>query len=357
MAPKIRSLPLKPRVAVLARYIVLLAVLCSAHVTQAKEITDTFGRKVSIPDRVQKVYSTSPPVTYLLYALDPQVLAGLNTPVRQWEKPFVRRSVQELPVLGGWFGEGQTPNIEAVLRLRPEIIVAWKSNMTVAMNAKVDDTAKTLPIPVISVTINTLSDYPGVFIYLGRILGREQRARELSAYAGKTLADMGKIVRTIPQAKRVSVYYAEGVDGLSTECKTSMHTELIGMAGGKNVHSCVAKNTYGMDKVSLEQVMLYNPDVILAFEPVFYEKVYSDPRWQGIRAVKGKRVYLIPNQPFNWFDRPPSFMRLLGLKWLTSLLHPQVYRPDLVKEVQHFMRLFFGISLTNDEARKMMHMS
>ncbi len=60
----------------------------------------------------------------------------------------------------------------------------------------------------------------------------------------------------------------------------------------------------GMEKISFEQVMLYNPDVILVMENVFYKEVFSDPRWQRIKAVKNKKVYLIPNQPFNWFDRP-----------------------------------------------------
>jgi iron complex transport system substrate-binding protein len=48
-----------------------------------------------------------------------------------------------------------------------------------------------------------------------------------------------------------------------------------------------------MEAISLEQVMLYDPDVILAKEPVFYRAVVSDPRWQLVRAVKEKRVYPI----------------------------------------------------------------
>jgi iron complex transport system substrate-binding protein len=110
-----------------------------------------------------------------------------------------------------------------------------------------------------------------------------------------------------------------------------------------------------MDMISLEQVMLYNPDVMLVLEPVFFKAVFSDPRWRRIGAVKEERVYFIPNQPFNWFDRPPSFMRLLGAKWLANHLYPERYRVDLMRETQEFFRLFLGVNLSPEEATAALH--
>jgi len=46
----------------------------------------------------------------------------------------------------------------------------------------------------------------------------------------------------------VSVYYAEGTDGLATERETSVHAELIGLAGGRNVHKGEALDHMGMQK-------------------------------------------------------------------------------------------------------------
>jgi len=103
-------------------------------------------------------------------------------------------------------------------------------------------------------------------------------------------------------------------------------------------------------------VLLYDPDVILVFEGAFYRTVFGDPRWQRLRAVKNKRVYLIPNQPFNWFDRPPSFMRLLGVKWVASRLYPDRFRIDMVKETQRFFKLFLGYDLTSEEGKRLMRL-
>jgi iron complex transport system substrate-binding protein len=100
--------------------------------------------------------------------------------------------------------------------------------------------------------------------------------------------------------------------------------------------------------------MLYDPDVILVMENLFYDRVFSDPLWRRLRAVRNKKVYLIPGQPFNWFDRPPSFMRLLGVKWLANLLYPKHYSINMVKETKMFFKLFLGVELKQQEARNIL---
>ena len=335
--------------------IFVMALLLPAQQLQGGEITDMFGRKFSIAAKPRKVYSPSPAMANLLYALDPAMLAGLTVPIRDYERPYLRKEMPSLPLLGGWYGQANKPNLEMILKVKPEIIIVQKCNS--AFSSKANETVmKTVPTPVVAVDLSTVHDYPAAVMYLGRLLGREERAKELTAYARKTMADIEAFTAGIDKKKKVSVYYAEGVDGLNTDCDTSMHTELINLAGGRNVHHCAVRNMFGMEKISFEQVMLYDPDVILAFEGAFYRAVFGDPRWQRLRAVKNKRVYLIPNQPFNWFDRPPSFMRLLGVKWVARRLYPDRYRIDMVKETQRFFKLFLGYDLTAEEAKRLMRL-
>lgn len=327
------------------------SVLVFAVQSQSREITDIFGKKVSVPDRPQKVYATSPPLTYMLYAIDPSMLAGLNSPLRAYEKQYLRERTQALPVLGGWFGQGEVPNLEMILKADPEIVITSKYNS--AMDDKVTETMKTMSMPVIDVKADTLSEHPDAFLYLGRVLGREARGKQLASYTRKTLSEMAALAASIPAQKRTAVYYAEGPDGLSTECDSSRHSELINLAGGRNVHRCRTGDNYGMTKIHFEQLILYNPEVIFVMEDSFYSRVFSDLLWQQIRAVRNKRVYLIPKEPFNWFDRPPSFMRVLGAKWVARALYPDRYKVNMVKETQDFYKLFLGINLTTGEAQKL----
>ncbi len=86
----------------------------------------------------------------------------------------------------GGFGLGIVPNLEMILKINPDLIITWKR--TSAINGKVDQTPKAMPIPVISVTLDAIWDYPAAFLYLGRILGREARGDELAAYARRALS-------------------------------------------------------------------------------------------------------------------------------------------------------------------------
>jgi iron complex transport system substrate-binding protein len=327
----------------------MAALVLFASLAGAKEIVDMYGRKLSMPDRARKVVSIGPTGTYLLYAIDPTMLAGLNFPVRKEQKRYLHGRMSRLPVIG-WFGQGQAPNRETLMMIRPDVI--FTSKLDQSLSAKVNEQMKVMKMPVVELTVDTLPEYPDAFLRAGRILGREGRARKLSDYGRKTLEEAGAVVGGIPREKRVTVYYAEGPDGLSTECDTSRHVELIRLAGGVNVHRCVSRNPYGLEKVSLEQVLMYDPEVILAFDAGFHRRVFKDPLWRNIRAVKTGRVYLIPSAPINWFDRPPSFMRFIGLKWVLNRLYPDHYRINMVKEARNFYRLFLGVEAPEGEMRR-----
>ncbi len=319
---------------------------------EARQITDMAGRQVTVPDTIHKVYGTSPPATYLMYALDPAMVAGLNTPWNPSEKNYIDPRLHHLPVIGGWFGQGHVPNLETLLKVSPDLILMWMWGQS-PMNEKMEQVLKPLNIPVVYIVQDSLADYPAAFRFLGKLFDLQERAESLSRYAEQTLEQVARVRAAIPVSDRLSVYYAEGADGLSTECHTSKHARLIPLSGAQNVHRCRDFTMYGMQKISIEQVLGYDPQVIVSHEPLFFSQVAGDPRWQHIRAVRDGRVYRIPRIPFNWFDRPPSFMRLLGLKWMIHQLYPQHYPLDLVAETQHFYQLFLNVTLDEAAARKL----
>jgi len=97
-------------------------------------------------------------------------------------------------------------------------------------------------------------------------------------------------------------------------------------------------------------VLTYDPDVVLAFSRKFHHRVTEgDSAWAMVRAVDEGRVHFIPRTPFSWFDRPPSFMRLIGLQWLTHTLYPERYPIDLQAEIREFYRLFLNVELSDQD--------
>jgi iron complex transport system substrate-binding protein len=301
--------------------------------------------------RAKRIYGASPPVNYLLYALDPSLLVGLNFPLRPHEERFLGK-VAQLPVIGGWFGQGRTPNLEVLAAVKPELTLAWNYRGNFGRIAK---TLDSLGLDSCALRLDRLEDYPDAFRTLGRITGLEQRAEALAADFERRLRDAEARRRKQEMKSAPRVYYAEGAGGLKTECSGSVHAELIERAGGVNVHQCTAAGGYGMEQISFEQLLLYNPEVIIVFDRNFYGKIFEDARFARLDAVKNNRVHLIPNAPVNWFDRPPSFMRAAGLEWLQSVLWPQETDAALIDSLRSFFALYYGSDMRPEAIRGLLH--
>ena len=117
------------------------------------------------------------------------------------------------------------------------------------------------------------------------------------------------------------------------------------LAGGLNVLSCdgliPAKGNYPID---IEKLLNIDPDVIVTRFAGTAKAIRSDPRWARLKAVKAGRVSSVPAYPFNWFDRPPSFMRIMGARWLAAKLHPRPNACDQRARASAFYALFFGVT-------------
>lgn len=311
------------------------------------------GRRVTVPETILSVYGTSPPGTYMMYAMDPDRIAGLNFQIGSVQEKYLPEGLSDLPVVGGWFGQGQTPNLETLLTVKPDIALVWIWKGS-ALVEKMEETLTPLGIPLVYISLDSIEDYPEAFRFLGDLLGIPERGEALARYASRAMGEIKQVVDTIPESGRVAVYYAEGADGLQTDGATSIHAELIPLCGGNNVHMGDGRTRMGMEKISMEQVLLYAPQVILTHDEGFYSGLFTDSRWASIPAVSNRRVYRIPTQPFNWFDRPPSFMRILGAKWLLTQLYPDAYAIDMVAETQAFYNLFLNVSLGDGEALELL---
>jgi iron complex transport system substrate-binding protein len=326
----------------LLRLLFIPLLLLKLSASELEECTD-----VSL--RADKIYGASPPVNYLLYALDPALMAGLNFPLRPNEEKYLG-DVSRLPVIGGWFGQGRTPNLETLAAVKPDLTVAWNYRGDFGRIARA---LSSLGLASCALRLDSLDDYPAALRALGRITRHEARAKALALDFERRLrdAETRRLVHTGQTPPRV--YYAEGPGGLKTECSGSVHAELIERAGGVNVHRCEAKSGYGMEEITFEQLLVYDPDVIIAFNREFFDNVFRDSRFARLDAIKNGRVYLIPRTPVNWFDRPPSFMRVAGLEWLQWILWPGASDEPLVQSLQSFFSLYFNRGMNQEAIRSL----
>ncbi len=323
---------------------------------KTKKIVDMAGRTVEIPTEIKKAYSTSQIGIIILYTINPDKLAGWGFALLPEEKKYISDKYYNLPVLGTWSGKNGTGNIEEIIKVHPDVIFSIGT---------IDDFQKTLSdkiqeqtgIPVVMVD-GPLDKQNEVYEFLGDIMEEQDRCKELSEYCSKTISDIKMQVEKVPKEKRLKVYYAEGQKGLETDPKGSFHTEVLDFVGGINVADVPMQKGYGRSQVSLEQLLKWNPDIIITGYDKetggeFFKDVFDNSDWKSIKAVKDKRVYQIPAYPFDWFDRPPSVNRIIGVKWLAKLLYPEYIEVNMVAEVKDFYEKFYHKKLTDDEVKQL----
>jgi iron complex transport system substrate-binding protein len=325
---------------------ILLGLLCAcgwSAPAQERTLTDMAGRKVKVPQHIRKVYCMSPVCTVLVYTLAPELLAGWNYQPEPGEMKWIVEPYRKLAALGGWFGKNNTGNLEEIVKAHPDVLMSVGDPLALSIAERVQEQTH---LPVF-VGDGSLKNLDKLYLAAGELLGRQARAAELADYCRKVVHEVAEKVAAIPPARRRRVYYAEGPTGLETEAHGSAHSETIDFVGGLNVAEVPAESGYGHIQVSMEQVLKWDPEIVIAgydhssSPGEFYRTVFQDPIWQHVKAVRNRAVYETPQYPFNWIDRPPSANRIIGIKWLANLFYPDVFHYDIRAETSDFYQRFY----------------
>ena len=335
----------------------LFASPSSVNSSGNQTITDMANRTVNIPGDINRVVATSPPMTTIMYMLAPEKLAGVNFQWTDEELKYVPDQYKDkFPVVGGWFGS-QDGNYEEFIASEPDFVVeSIDEGMGVDLSTVAERQEKFGSLPVVAVTDNTNVTKIGSTIeFMGKILQSEDKAQQLIDFNNKYLSEVDKVASSIPESEKKSVYYASGEDGLSSYASGASHGQLISLVGGKNVADTEVQDSGSELTVSIEQVMKWNPDVIIATDEDFYNNVYSDSKWASVKAVKDHRVYISPQSPFKWFDRPPGANIIIGVPWTAKVIYPDKYSDiNMVGATKEFYSNFYHYDLSDDQAKEIL---
>lgn len=322
------------------RLIALVALVLFASPGGARTLTDSAGRVVEVPDRVERVFAAGPPAAVLVYAIRPEALLGWPRALRDSERPYIAEPYRDLPETGRLTGRGGDANIERVLAMKPDLIIDFGSVRDTYVSLADRVQAQTgIPYLLIDGRLDATAE---ALRLAGDAMGVPEQGEKLARYAESLFERLDDLLERIPQEERPRVYLARGPDGLETGLRGSINTEIIERAGGRNV-AYTEDGRKGLIRTSMEQVIVAAPDTIITWDARFYESVWSNPYWAGVPAVREDRVYLSPTGPFGWIDRPPSINRLMGLEWLAGMFYPDHWPGKLEEEVREFYRLYYHV--------------
>lgn len=318
-------------------------------------IIDMYGTELTVPAEIDRVISTGPVETQLIYILAPEKLVGLSS---EWngDPSFISADYIDIPVIGN--ASSGSFNFEAAIAVAPDIVLEGKTK-----NLETDR-EKFGSIPVVGVDAGSdlLTLYEDEVRYVADLLGVPERGEAFLDYYQEAMDYVDSIVATIPESEQVRVYYAEGNDGQQTDALGSWHTNLLTYCGGANVADVEVNNTSQAVQVSMEQIYFWEDedpiDLIIigrGSQAATYETIMTSDIWQALECVQAGKVYARPDNPTSWFDGPPGYGQILGMYWMVHTLYPEKTADlDLEAKIKEFYSDFLHYDLSDAEVSELL---
>lgn len=256
------------------------------------QLTDDRGRPIRLHGVPKRVVSILPSLTEMVCKLDQCAkLVGVDR-YSAWPA-----EVLKLPQVGG----GLDPNIEAIVALRPDVVLAGTSS-------RAADRLIALGIPVVALEPKTHADVRRVLDKIGVTLGVSDAQRVWRIVD----AGVSAVAQSLPPQVRHTRVYFEVNSGPYGAGESSFIGETLTRLGARNI---LPANLGPFPKLNPEYIVRANPDVIMIGERNV-QGLTQRPGWQNIRAVREGRICVFPPDEADVLVRPGPRMadaaRLMG---------------------------------------------
>lgn len=309
-----------------------------------REFTDSVGRTVELPYEITKVAVSGPLTQIVLFALCPDKLVGVSDAWSKDAEKYIAAEYYNLPELGQLYGGKGELNLETLLDSGAQVVIDVgepKGSVKEDLDALSEQTG----IPFVHITA-TLESMPEAYLKLGELLNMPEEAEALAAYCEEHYTMITKLMEG---ASKVKLLYCLGDEGLNVIAKGSYHAEVINLLSDNAAIVDEPSSKGSGNEVDMEQIMLWDPDVIIFAPDSVYSKVGEDELWNDLKAIKDGKYYEVPFGPYNWLGFPPSVQRYLGMLWLAKLLYPDAASYDMYTEAAEYFKLFYHCDLTEGQ--------
>lgn len=338
----------------LAAVFLVLAIFLSAPnaaLSRTLLVTDVAGRSVEAPLHPQRIIAVGSGALRLLCYLD---AADRVVGVERFDKkPSAGRSYQlAYPSLAGLppIGPGgpaqinRDPDLEAVLRLSPEVIF-----ITYMEPAKADALQKRLGIPVVVMAysktgVGTIDEKLHESLRLaGMILGKEKRAEAVINFIEENRQNLFERTKRIARERKPGVYVGgislKGAQGIES---TDADYPPVAWVNALNLAREATRS--GHLFVNREKLLAWNPDILL-LDAGGLTLIAQDFRrkpefYSHLKAVVEKRTYLL--YPFNNYSTNIETV-IADAYAVGKILYPERFSDlDLTRKCDEIYTFFLG---------------
>lgn len=268
-------------IAILVALGLLMAGLAQAQTSaQAIQVTDDRGRTVTLPRPPQRIVSLLPSLTETICALDQcHRLVGADR-YSNWPETVAR-----LPQVGG----GLDPNIEAIVALRPDVVV-------MATSSRASARLESLGLTVVAFEPKSHADVQRVMGKLGQLLAVPDAQRVWRHIDAAVEA----AAQSVPPAARGARVYFEVNRGPYGAGPSSFIGETLARLGARNI---LPASLGPFPKLNPEFVVRANPDLVM-ISARSVEGLAERPGWASLRALREQRLCVFSPEEADILVRP-----------------------------------------------------
>lgn len=319
----------------------------AAAQSETRTFTDSLGREVEVPATLDKIAPSGHTAMQVLITMAPEKMVGISQEISADQAKYLPIDAENLPVFGAAFGAKGDMNKEAVAAAGAQIVIDTGEAKD-GLKEDLDTLQEQLGIPVVFIETK-LEDYGAAYEMLGELLGMEERGKELSDYCAAAYNETKAVMDSIPESERANVAYLTGDAGLNAIAKTSYQGQVLDMCANNVVVVEKASGSGAGNEISMEQLAVWNPDIILFQSGSIFDTVGDDSAWAGIAAIDNNAYYEVPNLPYCWMNNPPTVNQVMGMQWLPRLLYPDKFDTSIEDVAKDYYKIFYGYDLTDAE--------
>ncbi|MBT3319732.1 MAG: ABC transporter substrate-binding protein [Clostridia bacterium] len=340
------------RKAILVLVCIMMAVsftACGARVEEPKNgeqmrtVVDCVGRQVRIVQNVDRIAATYSPAGHITVMLGhgEDIVATSNGLQRDKMLHEICPEIKNASVVkvSGDF------NIEELVSLDVDVVfVSHDMYLDEKAMRKLDEVG----LPYVVVSFDSIEEQKTLVRVIADVLNEETEAQVYIDFYDKVL-DMVSALHEERNESDVTVYHSIN-EAVNTVGRNTLPQDWMKAAGGIDV-SLGGQLAIDEDKyyTTLEQILMWDPQVILCNVDTTYEYINEQAAWQNMQAVKNGDVYLMPVGISRW-GHTTSIETPLAIVWTAKTLYPDTFGDVNLEELmREFYSELFEYEVTDEQ--------
>ena len=330
---------------------ILFILTAFAVILNARIVLDTEGNKIEIPDEITYAMPNVGPMLQIAVMLgnaDKVIYGGSRLESTKLD-PLIKKIFPQIRLNNNPSGMLES-SIESIIAAKPQVVFGATNFVFGEHGIKQLNAAG---IPVVNTvafrSVASIDEIKQSVTLIGEIFGGEsvKVAKEFNEYLDGNLAFVKSRTAKIAKKKRV-LFLRFNSGNYTANSPYDISAAYIISSGGINVTTEVGKDFKASKYINEEQVLVFDPDVIITGSRESFNKILSNPTFKTLKAVKNKQVFIVPYGLHIWTAR--SAETALCPLWLAKILYPELFKDLSVEQkTREFYKRFYNYDLNDKE--------